>query len=170
MWTEKPFDIQSLPAMWGASELTDLASIIRSIESGGNQNAIRFELAAFRDWAWVISMDRIRGKHGCSKDTARMIACTSWGLYQMMGANIFDPRFPKDPLTPVDPDDVITFVNDPHMQDTLFYAFLRAHSINFTLEDLLNDDMKMTTFVTRWNGPGNVTGYSELIREHAKLA
>lgn len=145
----------------------DLATVIKAIESGNNPHAVRFEPAAYQDWDWVPAMDRIQLKHKCSKDTAKMLACTSFGLYQLMGVNIFDPRYPKDPETPLDPPDVFAFVADVGMQDVLFEAFLRAKSINYTLNDLLSDDVKMAAFVRAYNGPGNVVTYSALIREHA---
>ena len=147
--------------------MSDLASVIKAIESGGNPHAVRFEPVAYQDWAWVPAMDRIQVKHKCSKDTAKMIACTSWGLYQLMGVNIFDPRYPKDAETPLDPPDVFAFVGDTGMQDLLFAAFLRAKGLNYTLEELLADDVKMAAFARAYNGPGNVAAYSDLIRQHA---
>lgn len=96
-----------------------------------------------------------------------MIGCTSWGLYQLMGVNVFDPRYPKDPETPLDPPDVFAFVGDAGMQDVLFSAFLRAEGISYTLDELLADDVKMATFARAYNGPGNVQAYSDLIRARA---
>jgi hypothetical protein len=141
----------------------DLASIIKAIESGGNAHAIRFEPHAYAGWAWTPTFDRIVAKHHCSLGTGRMIACTSWGVYQFMGVNVFDPAYAGQ----VDPINVFAFVADADMQDKLFGVFLKHKGIDFTPAELLADAGKMTKFVTEWNGPANVDGYAALIRSRA---
>ena len=145
--------------------MADLAGVIKSIESGGNPHALRFEPDAYANWNWVPAMDRIKAKHACSEKTARMIGCTSWGLYQIMGINIFDPRLPA-----IDPVDVIDFVNDVGLQEAAFTAFLNLRGINFALDDLLADQDKLRIFAITYNGSRDPDAYAALIRQHAALA
>lgn len=142
--------------------MTDLASVIKGIESAGNPYRPRFEFHAYMSWPWGPVYQRIQDKHECSRDTAQMIATTSWGVYQMLGCNIFDQG-----ISGVDPDHLFAYVASPDMQDTSFANFLKAKGIDWTLEDLLGDSDKMQKFCTRWNGPKNTTVYSALIRQHA---
>jgi hypothetical protein len=111
-------------------------------------------------WPWVPACDRILVKHQCTRDTAQMIAATSWGAYQMLGVNIFDPG-----VSGVDPDHLFAYVADREMQDASFAHFLAAKGIAFTLEELLGDADKMRRFCERWNGPANTAAYAALIRK-----
>ena len=138
-----------------------LAEVIKQVESNGNQYALRFEPIAFRNWPWSDNMTLIQQVHNCSASTAKMIACTSWGAYQIMGDNIWNPKVCGFPAP------VITFLNTGLSQDTSFHGFLIAKGINYSLEDILGDEAKMTNFVTHWNGPGNVEVYSALVRKAA---
>lgn len=142
--------------------MTDLASVIKAIESGGNPHRPRFEYHAFIAWPWTPVYDRITDKHLCSRDTAQMIATTSWGVYQMLGINIFDPA-----ISGVDPDDIFAYVADAAMQDASFAGFLKAKAIDWTLEELLGDADKMQKFCAAWNGPANTATYAGLIRARA---
>ena len=139
-----------------------LAAVIKAIESGGNPHRPRFEYHAFMAWPWAPAYDRILLKHQCTRDTAQMIAATSWGAYQMMGANIFDPA-----VSGVDPDHLFAYIADPAMQDASFAHFLRAKGIDWRLEDLLGDADRMQKFCERWNGPANTAAYAALIRRAA---
>lgn len=141
----------------------NLADVIKRIESAGNPYRPRFEYHAFIAWPWTAVFDRILVKHQVSHDTAKMIGCTSWGAYQMLGCNIFDLR-----ISGIDPDHIFQYVADPVMQDASFASFLKAKNIDYTLETILGDAMKMNDFVTRWNGPGAVADYSARIRAAAQ--
>lgn len=145
-----------------ASPNLTLAAVIRTIESRGNPYRPRFEFHAYMAWPWTAVYQRIADKHGCSHDTAQMIATTSWGAYQMLGLNIFDQT-----ISGVDPPHLFAYVADSDMQDQSFGNFIKAKGVNFTLSDLLADPDKMQKFVTRWNGPGNVDAYADLIRKNA---
>ena len=139
-----------------------LASVIKSIESGGNPHRPRFEYHAFMAWPWTPVYDRILAKHGCTRDTAQMIATTSWGAYQMLGVNVFDPA-----ISGVDPEHLFAYVADADMQDRSFAHFLEAKGIGWTLAELLGDADRMERFCARWNGPANAAAYAALIRRHA---
>jgi len=139
-----------------------LACVIKSIESGGNPHRPRFEYHAFMAWPWTPAYDRILEKHQCTRDTAQMIAATSWGAYQMLGVNVFDPA-----ISGVDPDHLFAYVADAPMQNASFANFVKAKGIDWTLEELLGDPAKLQRFVTVWNGPANVDAYAALIRASA---
>ena len=109
-------------------------------------------------------MQRIKLKHRCSDDTARMIACTSWGAYQMMGENIYAPTMVT---YAVDPPDLFVFLDDLGMQDRAFGVFLKLRAIDFTLEELLMDPAKMTLFCRTYNGPDNADAYAARIKAYA---
>jgi hypothetical protein len=141
-----------------------LASVIKTIESGGNPHRPRFEYHAFMAWPWTPAYDRILAKHQCTRDTAQMIAATSWGAYQMLGVNVFDPA-----VSGVDPDHLFAYVADAQMQDASFAHFLTAKGIDWTLEDLLGDADRMQKFCERWNGPANAAAYAALIRGHGRF-
>jgi hypothetical protein len=139
-----------------------LASVIKAIESGGSPHRPRFEYHAFMAWPWTPAYDRILAKHQCTRDTAQMIAATSWGAYQMLGVNIFDPA-----ISGVDPDHLFAYVADASMQDASFANFLKAKGIDWTLQELLGDADRMQRFCERWNGPANTAAYAALIRRSA---
>ena len=113
-------------------------------------------------WPWGPACDRILAKHRCTRDTAQMIATTSWGAYQMLGVNVFDPA-----VSGVDHDHLFAYVADARMQDASFAHFLKAKGIDWRLDELLGDADKMQTFCARWNGPANTAAYAALIRRHA---
>lgn len=143
-----------------------LADVIRAIESGGNARAMRFEPLAFKDWPFSDTMQIIKAKHKCDVDTARMIATTSWGEFQILGENVFSRAMVG---YSVNPPDLFAYIGDGGMQERSFASFIKIHLIDYTLQDILADPVKMRTWVSRWNGPGNIDAYSALIRQHATV-
>lgn len=146
--------------------MADLATIISMVESSGNPRAMRFEPTAFANWPWSDTMGIIKAKHGCSEATARMIACTSWGQYQLMAENIFARNMTA---YQVNPTDVFSFVSDTALQEQAFHAFLQIRGIDFTLDDILSDPQKMRKFVERYNGPGDIDAYTKRIMHFATI-
>lgn len=145
--------------------MTDLASVIKAIESGGNPRALRFEPGVY---AWDVSVyDReatvrkIGLLHRCSMATAHILFSTSFGQYQEMGFNLWDASRPLISA------DEFTFRSDTALQDKAFADFLAARGIAYELADMLADPAKLEHFVEVWNGPGNVDDYAALIRQHA---
>lgn len=143
----------------------DLAGVIKSIESGGNPQAVRFEPGVY---GWDLSppnraaiVERVRSIHDCSHGTAHALFSMSFGLFQLMGFNLYDPDQGLWSGT------VFDYVNAPALQEATFQKFIEHHRIDFTLEELLGDPAKMELFVRTWNGPGDVDGYSARIRQHA---
>jgi len=70
---------------------TLLWDAIASIESGNNHRAMRFDPDFCKhDPQWVEGMQyKIMQIHGCNQTTAWMIAATSFGSFQLLGANIY---------------------------------------------------------------------------------
>jgi hypothetical protein len=71
-----------------------IINIIKTVESSNNQYAFRFEEKLYflhRASKTNLSkiLKRIRMINQCSNDTAIAICSTSWGLYQILGINIY---------------------------------------------------------------------------------
>ena len=137
--------------------MIDLASVIAQVESGTQDDRLRFEPGLYADWGGPLSTARrnvvaaIGVAHKCSADTAVMIATTSWGRYQILGENIYSVCQYKG--------SVFAFVAFSDHQQTCFSDFLAARGIAFTLTDLVMDRTKREQFITHYNGPANIDAY-----------
>lgn len=143
-----------------------LAEVIAIIESSGLHYAAKFETHLFWSWNNVAQtpgqravIAAVKSANGnCDDDTAKMIACTSWGYYQLLGENIWvDAETQSVTLS-----DYLCDVDG--IQNRCLAKFLTQKGINYTLQDILNSPDLMTTFVTKYNGPGNVAAYSAKIK------
>ena len=138
-----------------------LAQIIAAVESDNNPHAMRFEVATFQR-----AMDRpeivlrvAEQNHRCSHDTARIIYATSWGLYQIMGFNLYDPagyEFTGD---------IVSYLLDEEEQLLSLQAFLERKDIDFTVQEIIDDPVRRSKFITAYNGPGDTDGYWQRMRE-----
>lgn len=134
-----------------------LAKIIAKVEGGAaGARALRFEETIYDRFgdtpskAEVVALITIGNLNECSHHTARMIAATSWGSYQLMGFNIYELGWASD---------IFEFVSDQVKQADLFGLFLNAHSINFAWVDLLADETKRAVFIHGYNGPAGGDEY-----------
>jgi hypothetical protein len=71
-----------------------IVEVIKTVESANNQYAFRFEEKLYflhRASKTNLSkiLKRIKMLNQCSNETAIMICSTSWGLYQILGINIY---------------------------------------------------------------------------------
>ena len=68
-----------------------LMHLIGLVESGLTAHAIRFEEHLYRKYKQRhVKVGLIASYNGfCSNDTAYMIACSSWGMYQILGWNLY---------------------------------------------------------------------------------
>ncbi len=66
-----------------------LGFYVACVESNVNQFAIRFENSYMKKNLDHITLEIIRHCNNCSRDTAKMIASTSWGQYQILGINLY---------------------------------------------------------------------------------
>ena len=139
--------------------MIDLAAVIAQVESGTQDDRLRFEPGLYVRWApgvpltaaQVDVVNTIQAVHRCNLDTACMIACTSWGRYQILGENIYSVCQYKG--------SVFAFVAFSDHQQTCFSDFLAARGIAFTLTDLVMDRTKREQFITHYNGPANIDAY-----------
>lgn len=132
-----------------------LLDVVQQVESGGNYAAIRFEPGLYRTFpGWVAdSIPQIQQRNpGLSVDTYHMIACTSWGGWQMLGANIWRKSNPYH-------GSLSSFTSSGW--DQLQCANLFMADIGFdgrtNFETMTDDDLHQ--FARAWNGPGAVETY-----------
>lgn len=83
-----------------------------------------------------------------------MIASTSWGYYQIMGYNLY--------FYDLTDKTVFEYMNDDLEQEKAFENFLLRRKINFTIDELKQDEEKIKRFAKYYNG--DVEGYSRKIR------
>ena len=136
-----------------------LSDIIKQIESSNNPLAVRFEPhfykrlkeQNFNDKA----IQKIKQLHKCNTDTAYMIASTSWGYFQIMGYNLY--------FYDLTDKTVFEYLFDETEQEKAFEKFTRIKNINFTVEQLLEDEEKIRRFAKLYNG--DIEGYSRKIKK-----
>lgn len=128
--------------------ITDLAQLIRLIESNDNPHALRFEPAHHPAPHLVTQMQSIAA---CSFATAQVLCAISWGAYQIMGDELIALGLNVDPMA---------YCLNQAMQDIFFEKYMLADHLTLTLDDVINNASKRALFVRLWNGPGNVDAYS----------
>lgn len=131
--------------------ITTLSQLIAQVETGNNPWAMRYE-PAFTVEASAIS-SAVKAIHpDCSFWTARVILCTSWGKYQIMGENLYAQGLTGWPGE---------FLADDAHQDMAFLAYVQQNKINLGIDALFHsgDDANIELFARRWNGPGNIDAY-----------
>jgi hypothetical protein len=117
---------------------------------------MRFEPVMFSNKPlWVLNQVKvIQANHGgpssCDSDTALAIACTSYGLYQILGANIYANGFKGT---------IFEYVASAVIQETAFNAFIAAHgfSANEPMDGWSQSEYQ--DFASFYNGPGNIQAY-----------
>lgn len=134
--------------------------LIARVESAGRYDAMRFEPLTFARWlAWRSSratLARIMLANRCSAPTAHVIACTSWGAFQIMGFNLYSENIACG--------SVGNFLASKTAQLTQFAKFCEQNHCVYTLDDM-HDESKRLAFARVYNGPGNPTAYAARILE-----
>lgn len=124
-----------------------LYEIISTIESNAFLGAMRFEQAVYKTEAYETPYVRMRIKANnfCSLDTARVISSTSWGMYQIMGFNLYEYGYNSG---------IGKFLSSSKEQDRMFETFLHAKNLDAYLRtpDILNDPEKRKHFALMYNG------------------
>jgi hypothetical protein len=142
-----------------------LRNVIAQLESGYNVYAMRFEpnfyqriRARFDDAGDESARNAMRlyvKIHGYtpSKDTMAAICATSWGMYQILGWNLFVYGLIGVPLP--------EWQKNPVIQDSSFDAFLARNGFDGWGDRPYNQisDSEKRQFARMYNGPGNVVGY-----------
>lgn len=135
--------------------MTNLASVIGAIESNNNPWALRFEPQTYMRIAHPSPLTAtIAQLHGCSPDTSRMIASTSWGMFQLMGFNLYDPTV-CDVRQPI-----FRFCDSMALQLQAFHNFTKKRGLEYSLPALVESHEALEKLATAYNGPGNVAAYS----------
>lgn len=135
-----------------------LDMIVAEIESANYARALRFEPSVYgrmREPVFSPVVARIIHVHSCSHETAYMIGATSWGLFQLMGFNIY-----SDELSFGGP--IFDWVTSTSIQTNDFFAFVSKRKIDLSPDELCFKSAR-EKFAEVYNGPGNVTAYAEKI-------
>lgn len=137
-----------------------LAEVIALTETRDNPFELRYENAT--DAAhpgWIVNeIPTIQRVHGptCSFQTALMIACTSYGRYQILGANIYStasygiPSYAKT---------IFHFAFDDDGQLAQFHRFISQKMFDADECPETWTEQKGLSFATFYNGPGNPLAY-----------
>lgn len=128
-----------------------LANVIAWVETRNVVSDVRYE----PDWKPDIQVARKIARYNrCTIPTAFIIAKTSYGLYQIMGSNVYDLGFTGA---------ILDFWRDARQQLTVLGWFCNRHDIAYTLQDIVTDPDKLRLFSLHYNG--NPLLYSQAIRE-----
>jgi hypothetical protein len=146
-----------------------LETCVALVESENNPDAIRFEPATYnasKPSAWIAAqvpniVKAFGGDNVCDLATATMLACTSFGIYQMLGANVW--AFGKYTGT------LAQFIGSRADQYACYTRFLS--NLFSPTEDVTSwTDKRFQQFAVYQNGPGNPGGYILAMKRYAGLA
>lgn len=141
-----------------------VAYIISQVESSGFSGALRFEPIIYVTTSKLETgpeaelLQKIAECNHCTLVTARMLYSTSYGLYQIMGHQLYRLGFYRP---------VSEFLAGPHariFQDTFFAKYLASHGILFTWSEMAADSNKLDLFARYYNGS---TAYADRMKEIA---
>jgi len=134
-----------------------LETVIARVESADKPYAIRFEDGLYRNPAAWIRQPTVAIAHAnaCTQATALAIACTSYGLFQILGATLYgDLAFPNP---------VSYFHYDAEQQVTQFRALVAKWGFNWEHFDF-GDASMIDKFSLRYNGPKALPAYANQIK------
>jgi hypothetical protein len=141
-----------------------LRACIELVESSRYPHAIRFEATLWaKDPQWVNGQEPTIARYngGCSQDTARMIACSSWGLYQLLGANIYALGYQNSIIEFCGGQFAGLNISD---QCLIFDKFISRNGFKPD-EDLSAWRLdRFEQFAAFYNGPGDVQNYASHMR------
>lgn len=120
-----------------------ISKLVAHVESGDVKHAMRFEPGWKHDNNIISLVRQAHAPAYMNTTTAKNIMATSYGLYQIMGENIYRLGY-KKPIN--------EFMNSENDQLAIFEKFLEWRRINFTVEELFSDSEKLRLFARRYNG------------------
>lgn len=120
-----------------------ISQLVAHVESGNVKHAMRFEPGWKHDNNIITLVRQAHAPAYMNTTTAKNIMATSYGLYQVMGENIYRLGY-KKPIN--------EFMNSESDQLAIFKKFLEWRNINFTVEQLFCDNEKLRLFARRYNG------------------
>jgi hypothetical protein len=131
-----------------------LIDAIAIVESDNYSTAIRFEPTLYENPpSWIVSMvGKICAINKCSYDTGIMIACTSFGTWQLLGANLYAQGYAKPILALQVSDEELTA-----------RKFLLSIGFNPDLDVTEFSPNQLLQFATKYNGPADPVKYAKAI-------
>ena len=135
-----------------------LSDVVAQVESGRRVEAVRFEKGDYLGFGCRQDVLRkiIARNPSCSPETAGMIYWTSWGLFQLMGFNLYGSFIDfSNPL--------LEFWRDPEQQLTVFRKFISDAAYQDTDASTWQPS-QWAAFARFYNGPGNVADYTNRLR------
>lgn len=135
-----------------------LEYVIAQVESSNCLSAVRFESMLNNNHPqWIEGqLDKIQAANGCNVATALMIASTSWGKYQLLGANIYALGAKIS---------LLEWWNDPVAQSVSFAFFINPHGFEPS-EDIASwTDDRFLKFAAFYNGPGAPAAYAAAMQK-----
>lgn len=129
--------------MKGLKTMLTISRLVASAESNHVKHAMRFEPAWRHDNNITSLVRQAHAPAYMNSTTAKTIMATSYGLYQIMGENIYRLGY-KKPIN--------EFMNNPEDQLDIFNKFLVWRGINYSVEEIFSDRTKMEKFAKRYNG------------------
>jgi hypothetical protein len=134
-----------------------LPELIARAESNNNPWAMRFEPHVMKRMKPNGIVQHIKGIHGCSRATAEMIYSTSWGLYQIMGFNLYGKLGLELPIW--------QFLEAPEKQHKAFEQFCKAESIWRESDIPANAELFLLEFACTYNGPHLPVAYANRLQD-----
>ncbi len=137
-----------------------LSDVIAAVESRNNPAAMRFEPSHYAGqikFANLALVMRYGGGGFLTTATARMIAATSWGMFQIMGEYLYAQGYKKT---------LREFLADERAQLEQFEIFINQFRFTDVQFSVLTSAQK-TFFASRYNGPGNVSVYVDMMNKAA---
>lgn len=121
--------------------ITTLSQLVARVESSGRPGALRLEPLYKPSQAALAICARYNP--GLSLATREMICRTSWGLYQVMGDNLYLQGLETS---------ILDFWKDEGAQLGAFKRYVVRRGIDYTLDEILTDKKKREHFALRYNG------------------
>lgn len=125
-----------------------VAKVSAYIESGNKSSAMRFERTVYArtvNGPTNGTVINILARNQCSRDTSLVLYSMSFGAYQIMGFNLYGKDLNYQ-------NTIAEFLNNPSDQLSIYFKFLDWKDINYTLDELKNEPVKMDTFALKYNG------------------
>lgn len=131
-----------------------LSDVIAGVESSDNIMAMRFEPAMYGNapgWAKNQLTYIHAANPWASPETGLMIASTSWGRYQILGANIYAFGAYNSPIA--------AFLASSSDQESVFHDFIGPHGYHPEDDTSVWNIAEFGAFAAFYNGPGAVDAY-----------
>lgn len=145
-----------IPSVHTGVQLTapiTVPDIIAHIESSGDPYAYRFEPTVYKNLstgaltpAHLEIVQNIMAVHKCSQSSAMVIYSSSYGLYQIMGFNLYDANNLNCSLQ------FGCFMNSTDWQSTFFARLLTRMGLTYSVDDLANNPNLRMHFAVTYNG------------------